>query len=60
MIFHDFLREEYSNENLEFWSDVEKYKTSAKRNSNIKSKADKMFSKYFTEYSPHEVTHSFL
>lgn len=51
--FYRFLKTEFSNENLEFWQDVEVFRLVKKKN--LVSKATKIFSTYFNENSVKEV-----
>nr|CAB3262175.1 uncharacterized protein LOC100178431 [Phallusia mammillata] len=53
--FRDFLRKEYSEENLDFWNDVEEYRT-CEHHSNL---ACIIYSTYIESNSPREVNLTF-
>ena len=56
--FHGFLEDEFSEENLDFWSDVEAYKKSSSKKQ-VES-ARKIFQKYVATDSPQEVRKNYI
>lgn len=52
-LFHNFLKKEFSDENLEFWVECENFKTLS--NTKQSKHAAKIYQKYVAENSPMEV-----
>ena len=53
-LFRDFLRTEFSEENIEFWIACEEYKSC--KSNKLDAQAQKIFSDFVAVQAPHEVS----
>jgi len=55
MLFREFLQSEFSEENLDFWLDVENFKQMKDSKKQTLQKAQQIYDTYIKELAPKEV-----
>ena len=58
-LFREFLRTEFSEENIEFWIACEEYKNS-KSSKNLGPSAQRIYTDFVAVQAPHEVKETFF